>query len=642
MPDFELTSPEGKTYVVSGPSGATKEQAFGVLQQQLSSGKATEKPAESAKAPDSKPLAVIGNTITKAVTRPFTGLVDLSESAINQAGQNLQDPLGTKRLKGEAGSNLIPPGSSFGSTPRVEAPTKYGPIRPEGVPTSEWGKKAQDFAADWGPAALTGAYGLGKGALNLGKTLIGSDAAAARKAAISGVSESVGSEAERLGQKAGSFTGESADMQMTNLGRQSELENLKAVNPKTTNLAIGQETRKSVLDAAKGYEDARQEAYGPVKDAAVAQADAKFKAGAQIEFPTAAPEMRKFLESIEGNSALETKAKGYLKMLLGEAPEAETAAPKIILTNARGVPKPPPPVAEVPPTSNISQRSPENIMNAIRQLQDVAYSGEMEGWGAFAKGSARDIVKAAKKDLYAYEPMLGEATDLYREMSEPLRAMSTKYGRAIEGMEKATGKSTFFKVDEADLPGRIFSKKGGVDMMKDILGGTPEASAKVDELTARWLSEKVRQSTAAEAKEALQVPGMQSIMSRGVQEQVVPGVTKKAILENQIAGSERGSANLEKLSRQVRRKSELLKTKLSNAEALMGRGDKTSIKEAYSEYKAALNAAGLSREEFNAANDLIGRANTIEEKTAQLRKIFAYSLPAGLGGLGYGIHQVVK
>lgn len=35
MPDFEFTSPEGKKYTISGPAGATKEQAFGILQQQL-------------------------------------------------------------------------------------------------------------------------------------------------------------------------------------------------------------------------------------------------------------------------------------------------------------------------------------------------------------------------------------------------------------------------------------------------------------------------------------------------------------------------------------------------------------------------------------------------------------------------------
>lgn len=36
MPDFEFTSPEGKKYTVSGPAGATKEQAFQMLQSQLS------------------------------------------------------------------------------------------------------------------------------------------------------------------------------------------------------------------------------------------------------------------------------------------------------------------------------------------------------------------------------------------------------------------------------------------------------------------------------------------------------------------------------------------------------------------------------------------------------------------------------
>lgn len=36
MPDFEFTSPEGKKYTVTGPDGATKEQAFGILQSKLS------------------------------------------------------------------------------------------------------------------------------------------------------------------------------------------------------------------------------------------------------------------------------------------------------------------------------------------------------------------------------------------------------------------------------------------------------------------------------------------------------------------------------------------------------------------------------------------------------------------------------
>ncbi len=35
MPDFTFTSPEGKQYTVSGPAGATKEQAFAMLQKQM-------------------------------------------------------------------------------------------------------------------------------------------------------------------------------------------------------------------------------------------------------------------------------------------------------------------------------------------------------------------------------------------------------------------------------------------------------------------------------------------------------------------------------------------------------------------------------------------------------------------------------
>lgn len=40
MPSFEFTSPEGTRYAVTGPDGATKEQAFAILQQQIGMGRA--------------------------------------------------------------------------------------------------------------------------------------------------------------------------------------------------------------------------------------------------------------------------------------------------------------------------------------------------------------------------------------------------------------------------------------------------------------------------------------------------------------------------------------------------------------------------------------------------------------------------
>ena len=35
MPTFDFKSPDGKTYSIQGPEGATQEQAFQILQQQL-------------------------------------------------------------------------------------------------------------------------------------------------------------------------------------------------------------------------------------------------------------------------------------------------------------------------------------------------------------------------------------------------------------------------------------------------------------------------------------------------------------------------------------------------------------------------------------------------------------------------------
>lgn len=40
MPDFDFTAPDGRTYTVTGPAGATPEQAFAILQSQMSSGQA--------------------------------------------------------------------------------------------------------------------------------------------------------------------------------------------------------------------------------------------------------------------------------------------------------------------------------------------------------------------------------------------------------------------------------------------------------------------------------------------------------------------------------------------------------------------------------------------------------------------------
>lgn len=65
MPTFEFTSPEGKKYTVAGPDGATKEQAFQMLQTQIGAAKTAEKPPESSLLSDIAQGA--GNIVAGAV-----------------------------------------------------------------------------------------------------------------------------------------------------------------------------------------------------------------------------------------------------------------------------------------------------------------------------------------------------------------------------------------------------------------------------------------------------------------------------------------------------------------------------------------------------------------------------------------------
>lgn len=78
MPTFEFTSPEGKTYSVDGPDGATKEQAFQILQQHLG-----EKPAEGGSS-----LSGVAKSLGSGVAQGAIGLASLPGDILNLAGSN--------------------------------------------------------------------------------------------------------------------------------------------------------------------------------------------------------------------------------------------------------------------------------------------------------------------------------------------------------------------------------------------------------------------------------------------------------------------------------------------------------------------------------------------------------------------------
>lgn len=104
MPTFKFTSPEGKSYTVNGPDGATQEQAFAILQQQLGAA-----PATAQSLVDQIPGGgVAGNrNVGKPDNTPFldkvTGAIEASRAVATGATTGLIGHIGGT-LGGLAGS----------------------------------------------------------------------------------------------------------------------------------------------------------------------------------------------------------------------------------------------------------------------------------------------------------------------------------------------------------------------------------------------------------------------------------------------------------------------------------------------------------------------------------------------------------
>ncbi len=81
MPKFTFTSPEGKTYDVTGPEGATKEQAFQILQAQLGSAGAA--PAAAPAQPEQSGAGFVFGNLAKGVAGTVGPYAEMARKAVN-------------------------------------------------------------------------------------------------------------------------------------------------------------------------------------------------------------------------------------------------------------------------------------------------------------------------------------------------------------------------------------------------------------------------------------------------------------------------------------------------------------------------------------------------------------------------------
>lgn len=125
MPDFEFTSPEGKTYTVTGPDGATPEQAFQMLNQHLGQpAQPTQAPQQSFGLGDTWP-ARLAKSLYSAATLPgdvYQGKAAVPQSENMPGGENTQNidrvtnlaAIGSPVAPGALTKSITPPPPSVG------------------------------------------------------------------------------------------------------------------------------------------------------------------------------------------------------------------------------------------------------------------------------------------------------------------------------------------------------------------------------------------------------------------------------------------------------------------------------------------------------------------------------------------------
>lgn len=148
MPTFEFTSPDGKTYEVDGPAGATKEQAFGMLQGHMGQPPAAAKP---------NPLVDAARSLPGGVAQGVAGILGLpgdAERGLNRA----QTYLGNKVVGAFGGTptpdNAPPPPSILPSSADINAKLS-APTRGYYEPETTAGRYAQAIA-EFAPTVFGG------------------------------------------------------------------------------------------------------------------------------------------------------------------------------------------------------------------------------------------------------------------------------------------------------------------------------------------------------------------------------------------------------------------------------------------------------------------------------------------------------
>ena len=289
-----------------------------------------------------------------------------------------------------------------------------------------------------------------------------------------------------------------------------------------------------------------------------------------------------------------------------------------------------------------------------RYLNDIAYSGNLEGYPAVIRNRARDVAAKLTDQMREFSASFDEYLKNYAKHSEPLVSLDTRFGRALSNTEGGLKGDAYAKVSPQDLPGRLFGKKDGVDLMVDALAGgkdappqvRAQAQAKVDQMVEDWIVETSPKEP-VKALERLSAPNMRPTMA------AVPAVQSK--LEGKfktLADLEKTSADLGKYSIEASERAQLAKQAASKirddvqlADDISRIPGEQSQGKALQAYENALTRAYRSglvdSSKYRAAIDLINRSESIAAKSTKARRI-VLGLLGSTAGAAIGAYGVSK
>jgi hypothetical protein len=460
--------------------------------------------------------------------------------------------------------------------------------------------------------------------------IMGSKVPVAREAAGALAKSTLQHSAEAESKRVGALT-------QLRTGLDKKLEAFSAPNAKNTLDIQGDTLREAFHGSMESAKGARSQKANELFANTLEAASKREAAGERVDVSGVENSLNKMIDLADGIPKLKGELSGMLSSVKG-SPAAEAEASKIILPP--GVPRPPVPTAPKGKTF-------EQLELTRRYLNDIAYSSDMEGYSAIIRGEARTAAKAVDEAMQKFVPEFKTYKDTYRTMSEPLESLGTRFGKAISSTEGGMTESAYSKVAGADLPGRLFAKKDGVELMIDALAGGKNAPAEaraaaakqVDKMVENWIVESTRTKGPSGAVKQLAAPSMQGTLS------AAPGASARLSQRfGEAAKQEATSESLGKTISGLGDRGSKMRTDIQMADELAAQPGAASQQKAYDAYVNALKTgrrAGIvPKQQYEAALSLIDRAATVTEKSAIAKRLLGRI--AIVGGLAATGHEVGK